>query len=395
MKFCLVTTFFPPHHFGGDAIVVGHLANTLVGAGHEVQVVHCSDSFRLLSKGVPPSPFPLDSRVRVRTLRSPWRSLSPILTFMYGKPVLKKRTLNEIFEEDFDVIHWHNISLVSGPGGLGQGRGVRLCSLHDYWLICPTSLLFKHNREPCRNPTCFSCSLAYHRPPQVWRNGPLLSKMVSKVDRYIAPSRYVRDIFRQSKFRIDPTVIPHFLPETRSALKKSGRLYYLFVGRIEKHKGLQTLVPLFRGTKRKLLVAGAGSAEPQLRKLCRDVPNIEFLGRIPYADLPDLYAGAKATVVPSLSPETFGLTVLESLAQRTPVLAHEIGALPETITRTEGGLLYRTLQDLRQLLDRFDADANLREQLGHRGAARLRDYRPDHFLRRYFQVIDEERNKKE
>jgi len=36
MRFCMITTFYPPYHFGGDAIL-----------GHEVEVVHCEDSYRL------------------------------------------------------------------------------------------------------------------------------------------------------------------------------------------------------------------------------------------------------------------------------------------------------------------------------------------------------------
>lgn len=61
MKFCFVTTFFPPYHFGGDAVAAAHLANALVRSGHNVLVVHCADAFRLLRKNVDPSPFPLDS----------------------------------------------------------------------------------------------------------------------------------------------------------------------------------------------------------------------------------------------------------------------------------------------------------------------------------------------
>jgi glycosyltransferase involved in cell wall biosynthesis len=346
MKFCLVTTFFPPYHFGGDAIVVGHLANVLADAGHHVQVVHCADSFRLLSNDVPPSPFAVDPRVKIRTLHSPWRALSPILTFAYGKPVLKKRALGQVLSEGFDVIHWHNISLVAGPGGLHHGRGIRLCTLHDYWLMCPTSLLFKNNRSVCDKPTCFSCSLAYRRPPQLWRRGRLLERSIQQIDRYLAPSLFVRDKFRESGLGIDPTVIPHFLPETAVSPARSSRSYYLFVGRIEKHKGLHTVLPFFRGEDRELVVAGAGTAEPELRNLCRDLPNVRFLGRVRYADLPPLYAGAKATLIPSISLETFGLTALESLAQCTPVIAHKIGALPETITRTGGGLLYSNPAEL-------------------------------------------------
>ena len=59
MRFCLLNTFFPPMHFGGDAIFTASLANLLARAGHEVEVVHCADSFHLLQGAVSPSSFPL------------------------------------------------------------------------------------------------------------------------------------------------------------------------------------------------------------------------------------------------------------------------------------------------------------------------------------------------
>lgn len=391
MKFCFVTTFFPPYHFGGDAVAVAHLANALVRSGHDVLVVHCVDAFRLLRKNVDPSPFPLDSRVRVRALQSQWGVLSPILTYASGKPVLKRRELSDILSDNFDVIHWHNISLVSGPGGFHYGGGVQLCTLHDYWLMCPTSLLFKNNREPCEKPECTLCSLAYRRMPQFWRGSRLLENGIRRIDRFLAPSKFVRNRFQKSGLGIDATVVPHFLPETPSSEQVVTGSYYLFVGRIEKHKGLHTILSLFAGTSRRLVIAGAGNAEPELRRLSKDLPGVKFLGRIPYEELPRLYAGARATLLPSLSPETFGLTVLESLEQGTPVVAREIGALPETISKTGGGLLYRTTEDLREILDRLDSDATLRNELGRRGHANLGGYRPDVFLKRYFEIIDEER----
>ena len=59
MRFCRVTTFSPPEHFGGDGVFVSQLADLLAGAGHHVEVVHCADSCRLLRDRVNPSPLPI------------------------------------------------------------------------------------------------------------------------------------------------------------------------------------------------------------------------------------------------------------------------------------------------------------------------------------------------
>ena len=45
MKFCHVTTFYPPYHYGGDAIIVQALCEQLAARGHEIVVIHCRDAF--------------------------------------------------------------------------------------------------------------------------------------------------------------------------------------------------------------------------------------------------------------------------------------------------------------------------------------------------------------
>ena len=51
LRFCMVTTFYPPYSFGGDAIGVQRLSRALVRRGHDVTVVHDTDAFRVLHRG--------------------------------------------------------------------------------------------------------------------------------------------------------------------------------------------------------------------------------------------------------------------------------------------------------------------------------------------------------
>ena len=48
LRFCMVTTFYPPHHFGGDGVYVRRLSSELVRRGHDVTVVHAPDAHGLL-----------------------------------------------------------------------------------------------------------------------------------------------------------------------------------------------------------------------------------------------------------------------------------------------------------------------------------------------------------
>lgn len=392
MRFCFLTTFFPPKHFGGDAVFVAKLANLLASRGHEVHVVHCEDSFDLLAGPVKPSAFPLHPTIKVYPLQL--GAISPVVTYFTGQPGPKAARIEEILVIGFDVVHWHNLSLIGGPGALPMGRGVRLCTFHDYWFICPTHILFKYEKEACQTRNCLACVLAHHRPPQPWRWTHFLRDSLQHVDRFISPSEFVRRRYLESPLEIDSVVLPHFVdagPEPDPSAPPPADPYYLFVGRLEKAKGLQTVLPLFQGTKRRLLVAGAGNHEAELRRLASEGHNIEFLGRVPHDRLAQLYAGARATLIPSICYETFGMTILESVRSGTPVVASQFGALPEIVSDLGGGWNYSSLPELAQILDRIDADPAIARARGLQARQQLDRYSENLHLQRYFQIIEQAR----
>ncbi|MDQ6677914.1 MAG: glycosyltransferase [Acidobacteriota bacterium] len=368
---------------------MANLANALANDGHHVEVVHCRDAFELLKSTVAPSKFDLDPSIKVWSLASAWGPLSPLFTFATGRPGPKRRALEEILSSRFDVVHWHNISLLTGPGGLKYAGGTTLCTLHDYWWICPTHILFKDNREACLAPSCFRCQLIHRRPPQPWRTGGWLKSTLRYIDQFIAPSQFVSDRYRQSELAISSVVIPHFVPDAvRAGAAASDReSFFLYVGRIEKAKGLQTLIPLFRSSGRRLVVAGAGSFELEVRKQAEGAHNIEFLGRVAHEELGRLYSRALATIVPSLCYETFGLTVLESLKHKTPVVVSCYGALPELVTATGGGFVYRSTEELVCLLERLDRERALGARLGEAGFLALEKFSTRAHLESYYDLI--------
>src|SRR5215469_12343321 len=115
MRFCMVTTFYPPFSFGGDATYVRALSRSIAARGHMVDVVHCLDAFRLLDQRPVEAEPEANSGIRVHRLRSAFGRLSPLITQQTGHPGLKSRALQRILSHDFDVVHFHNISLVGGP----------------------------------------------------------------------------------------------------------------------------------------------------------------------------------------------------------------------------------------------------------------------------------------
>ena len=133
--------------------------------------------------------------------------------------------------------------------------------------------------------------------------------------------------------------------------------------------------------------------EPELRALARDLPNVHFEGLLGGSALARLFRNARAVVVPSLFPETFGYVVLEAFAVGTPVVVHEGGgALFETGFLSGGGLGYRTDTELLTAMRRMVHDHRLHDDLAARGfALRMGEWSETEHIDRYFALIGQAR----
>ncbi len=161
-------------------------------------------------------------------------------------------------------------------------------------------------------------------------------------------------------------VLPPFADEPAPDERQQSphaRPYFFFAGRLEAIKGLQSVIPRMPDVPGvDLLVAGAGSFRNELERLSGS--QVRFLGSVDSPTLARYYRHAVATVVPSITFETFGLTVIESFASGTPVVARRLGPLPETVTACGGGLLFSDDDELVTALETLSSDSALRNRLG-------------------------------
>ena len=235
LKFCMITTFYPPYNFGGDGIFIHRLSNALARRGHFVDVFHCADAFQLMQKSGVKGDYSDHPNVKVIRLKSRAGFFSPLLTQQTGVPFFKKELKDNLETGGYDVIHYHNMSLI-GIKALSYGSaGVKLYTMHEHWLVCPMHVLWKFDREVCTKKDCTACQLAGKKPPQLWRHTGLLEKMVKHVDCFIAPSRFTLKKHLEMGLDIPVKQIPHFLPtpqeseENFSVEKGNERPYFLFV----------------------------------------------------------------------------------------------------------------------------------------------------------------------
>jgi glycosyltransferase involved in cell wall biosynthesis len=422
LSFCMVTTFYPPHHFGGDAMHAYRLTNALARRGHSVTVVHSEDAYQALGGRERDDPFPHEAGVTLRPLRTAFPVAAATATYVSGRPAFYGAQVADVFDgEAFDVVHFHNVSLAGGPGVLAQGDGVKLYTTSEHWLVCPMHVLFRYGREPCTEPHCLRCTLAYRRPPQLWRYTGLLERSAAHVDLFLAPSRFTLEAHRARGFSRPMRVLPHFLAEEdvsvpaslgsdpgqagvrpgseqgQAGVRPRERTFVLCVGRLERLKGVHVLVEAFRNYRElDLLVAGDGEERGALERAAAGLDHVRFLGHVPQAELDALYRDATALVVPSVGYEVFGLVIVEAFARRTPVIVHDLGALPELVAESGGGIVYRTPAELVEAIERLRTDRALRDDLGVKGQdAWRRLWSEEGHLEAYFDAIEEARGSRQ
>lgn len=403
LRFVMVTTFYPPYNFGGDGTYVRRLAHALLARGHTVDVIHEADAYRVLA-GKEPDPLVEPPGLTVHRLGSPLaaaRTPSLLATQQTGYPVMHGRKIQRLLDEgDYDVIHFHNISLVGGPGILGYGDAVKLYTAHEHWLVCPSHILWRHNREVCTGRECLRCVLNNKRPPQLWRHSPLLEHKAKHVDVFCALSQFSADKHAEFGFSEPMTVVPSFLPDSEvgapGAEAEPYTPYFLFVGRLEKIKGLQDVIPHFGDdAPAELWIVGDGEYEAELRALAQGKAKVRFLGRRPPEAIPPLYKNALALVTPSVCYEVFPLVVLEAFREGTPIIARDLGPYPEIVHATQGGLLFDDGPSLKAAIQTIAQDPERRAQLGQAALHGFQTRWTEKVsLARYFELIQEHARKK-
>ena len=285
---------------------------------------------------------------------------------------------------------------MGGPGVLRMGDGVKLYTAHEYWLICPTHVLFKMNREVCEHKQCLTCTLHAGRPPQLWRYSGSLTRALRHVDCLLTPSKFALAKHRSEGIDCRMMHLPHFVPAMPPAAPAPSdaplpsRPFFIYVGRLEKLKGAQDLVRIFgRYREADLLLVGQGGYEDVLKQEARDLPHVKFLGSLHPTKLSALYQAATAVLVPSICYETFGLTAAEALMNGTPAIVRKIGALTEIVEQSGGGYTFSTDEQCIAAMEELRGNPALRREMGQRGQSAARElWSTEAHLGRYLRLAE-------
>ncbi|MBW1886742.1 MAG: glycosyltransferase [Deltaproteobacteria bacterium] len=323
LRFVMTSTFYPPHHLGGDAVHVKGLSEELAKLGHEVHVMHSKDAYRLKRKD---DPKPDSSDVHVHSLRSPYGRLTPLKAYCFGNSRFILRSYENLLKEvKPDIVHHHNISLL-GHGLLKKtGDYLQLYTAHDHWLICQRNDMMRNN-IPCVGDHCKSCAISSKRFPQLWRK----RLDVGHIDRLICASNYMAGTLK--KLNLKTVILPNFSiepPKTIPDIQDTD--FFLYLGVIDSHKGIRELVNAFSASKNKLIIIGrgpmAGWVERTIRTRKLD-PRVRHLGW-KTDDRWQYLKKANAIIIPSTGRENHPLVALEALSVGTPVICSDMGGTKE------------------------------------------------------------------
>ena len=225
---------------------------------------------------------------------------------------------------DFDVIHAYNIFFYEYLGLLCKFFGTRIIgslnNLPDIHLGETKNPLKKIKRMLFNN---------------------IRLKLMSNLNYFICISKtlkqeYLKKGFESQKIFVIPNMLDYKFLISLNRVKKSKKIYILFVGLLYKTKGVDILLRAVRESYRKhknirLNIIGKGSEYGPLNKLCAELKLkriTKFKENVDYNHIISEYDQADIFVHPGRWNEPFGRTIIEAMSRKVPVLVSNTGAPP-------------------------------------------------------------------
>lgn len=356
MKLALVS----PYDFaypGGVTEHVTHLAEQFQSRGHEVHIIAPSSGEETEHVAALDAPVHRIGRV----VSIPANGSVARITLSLRSYLQAKRLLQE---EQFDLIHLHEPMMPALPLTVLRHSGT-------------TNVGTFH---------------AFRNTPLTYFYGkPILQPFFRKLHGHIAVSSAARD-FVGEYFPADYRIIPNGIDFARFNTRlppleqlTDRRPTVLFVGRLEKRKGLRFLLRawpmvLARHPEARLVVVGRGRPLEGYKRFATRQgwaeSDVMFAGYVPAEDLPRYYQACDVFCAPNTGQESFGIVLLEAMAAGAPIVASDIAGYRDVVRNGEEGLLVER-QNPAALADRLCqllANPELRAHMRRAGKLKARNY---------------------
>jgi glycosyltransferase involved in cell wall biosynthesis len=351
LRIAVGSNFYPPAVEGGAELALAHQAEGLAKRGHSIEVL----AGRLDERGERHAVSREPGTIPVTRLNLYREDLSAEFD-NHINPAADLAFARLLDRYAPDVVHLHNLAGLSASmihEAADRGLPV-VMTLHDYWGLCARNTLVRGDGSLCSGPgaACARClpPLGQDPPrPAPVRNAEVMAAL-GRVSLFLCPSRYLA--WRFIETGIPPErirVLPNGLDLRRFARSTPDEVLgrpLLYLGYLGPHKGLPVLLEALArpGCREiRLRVAGDGEQRDEYRELSRTLGlerRVEFLGAVPPRDVPALLSGAGALVVPSVWPENAPVSITEAMASARPVVASDMGGIPELVEHGRTGFLF-------------------------------------------------------
>ena len=339
------------------------------------------------------------------------KCLLPVTSVFSFKTYKEIRRL--IRENKIDIVHVHNTLNLISPAVYYAALSMKVPvvqTLHNFRMLCPAAT-FLRDGKVCEE--CVQAGLGRAVKYGCYRNSrvqTLVSAAILKIHRmsgiyrknnYICLTEFNKDkllqMNRNGRQYIDPEKVfvkPNFVEIkalTKAAEKKNQ---YLYVGRLEQLKGIKVLLQAWKAfSDKKLLLCGSGPEEEWVHKFVHEnqMNQVEILGQQSHEQVMKLMRESKALILPTLCYEGQPMSITESYAVGTPVIASNIGNAGNMIVQGITGETYKPddAASLQKTVELFETEEYSAENIKK---LYLEKYSPDENYRKLKRIYDMAKN---
>jgi len=375
MRILLISDFFPPT-FGGLERHVEGLTRWYVRSGHEVMVFTTGKT----------DPVKIAGATVVRG-----KSFASFAPFLFENsdrifvpplpdPLLTNQLLTQIHQFTPDIIHshgWITFTTIRATKNLAIPL---VATLHDFGLVCPKRS-FHTGKSVCEvgsGPHCIPCARSTYGIPKatVLTSAIVASRgLLDRTNCMIAVSEFVRDL------HVNPggvayeriKVIPNFLWDEGESNPETMVLpdrFILYVGRLDRHKGVDLLIEAHtRSNLPPLVLVGPAGGDVDLPE------DISVLNDLTHPQVMECWRRCEFGVIPSRWPEPCPTVAFEAMSQGKALVAYPVGGIPEIVVHEETGYHVNSADlvgGLREAMAALADDEAWCSRLGKAGAQRLK-----------------------
>jgi len=314
-----------------------------------------------------------------------------IPSFSLQKHYLSNFLSKIITKEKIDIVHAQDrLTTVGAITAAKDNKIPVVVHFRDYWFVCPKSTCLMPSYKECSVCSLRKIIKCVPKKRLLWEIYKLYLiksswNLLKKANVKIAISNVIKNklkligITKSIKVISNPIDLDLFIKANRKKIRKKYNLngvVITFIGSIAYYKGvsiLMKLIPKILKEKRNVyfLIVGDGPLKNQFVDFIKskNLKNVIFTGKIPYKQVPNIYAASDILLFPSILQEPFGRIAIEAMAASKPIIASNVGGIKDIINHGKTGYLVDPfdLKKWKEYLHYLINNEKLRKKMGEKG----------------------------